>query len=486
MFGMEKFSGPEVSQAEIKDRPNKGRIRRWILATLTALSLNNSSPEHTDPDVFDDSIAAEKTGQTSEPYSPEELTEAIAELVEKEVTKLPNQETETPEVIDHKPTAVSDLAPEVSPLPPPAPGRERAPNRELEELSPAEAFAETVRLVETYVQMGRHQVLILNEGRVVGTVDMYDPDTKEPFTYNEGSIRHFAGRFTEDMLLPDGVARSWVRQAVPAQLGLVTAFTEFRSTTTDINSVMRNGSSALQELIRSTPDISRVEVVQYRFSQPVAPDDSRTRIQYISEELRFDPEVLPEMVQNEIRDLLLAVAAQESGGSDAAVSRLGAVGFWQFTPGTWERQHNGDPAKIADFREQVAMVPKHFEQIHRELRAGISGDTYEALRSLYSSDEVFYRDLWVKLMVNAFNAGGPRIAFGVEQFMQQTTAEERVETDDLFAYLAEFMAESTDGRMEGYGDYALGYVPAVYGWQQALVANDIRLLQQEEYSDLTR
>ncbi len=450
MVGMEKFSTPELPHTENVERPERSRQSRWGLAATVALSLHAANVDQVDAAAVKDSLSIDKTEQSVDSYT-------------NEVSDLHTQ---------------SVLAPTVSPIPPPR--GESLPETVETEITPAEAFTNAVAVAEWSVMMGRHQALILNNGVVVGTVDMYDPETAEPITYDEGDRRHYAGRFTDEMLLPDGVARSWVSQAVPAQLGPVT-FTGFQSNTVAINNAARNGSPELQELVRSTPDIAIVDVVHHRFSQMVAPDDPRTRIQYITEALRFTDGVLPEFVQGQVRSLLLAVAAQESGGSDAAVSNVNARGIWQFMPNTWERQHGGNLDEISEFPAQVAMVTKHFEQIHRELHEGISSETYEQLRTLYSSDEAFYQQLWVKLLINAFNAGGPRIAFGVEQFMQQTTAEERVEMEDVFANLAEFMAESSDGLLDGYRGYALGYVPAVYGWQRALTAEDIVLYQNLQF-----
>lgn len=454
MAGMEKFSTPELPQAENVEHPKRSRQSRWSLAATVALSLHAANVDQVDATAVDGVISIDKTEQSVDSYT-------------NEVSDLHTQ---------------SVLAPMVSPIPP---LRGESLSEAVEKkVSPAEAFANTVEVVERSVMMGRHQVLVINEGVVVGTVAMYDPASGEPAVYIEGvgesAVRHLAGRFTDEMLLPDGVARSWVSQAVPVQLGFV-SFTGFQSNTVAINNAVRNGSPELQELVRSTPDIAIVDVVHHRFSQPVAPDDPRTRIQYITEELRFTDGVLPEFVQGQVRSLLLAVAAQESGGSDAAVSNADARGIWQFMPDTWERQHNGDIDTIAKFPAQVAMVTKHFEQINRELHEGISSETYEQLRTLYSSDKAFYQELWVKLMINAFNAGGPRIAFGVEQFMQQTTAEERAEMDDVFAYLAEFMADSSVGVLDGYRSYAMGYVPAVYGWRQALTAENIVLYQNLQF-----
>ena len=503
------MEAPGFESKNVKKPESKGRRMRTGLALAATLAVgpsesdqySESGPVDTDQAVTSaPDTTSKETTTTDSTYvldtapRPRERPDAVVETatdgtdvyegdareesaVRPNPRPVPEVESSQDAVVEHEVEAridssASNLAPESSPR----------PEQRAEIITPAERHARMEQQRVEEITLGRNEVLLTNNGEPVGTIEMFHSGADEKLVVHEyvrDDYKYAPGKFDANAVLDGGVAGEWVSVAAAEQLP-GTSYTNYYSNHAVMENAYHSGPEALQQLIIERPDISESDVSRFYAELPVSTEDSRSRLQYIAEE--FDiPDTVPKAAAEEVTYLLPGLVAQESGFKNTATSDKGAQRLFQFMPGTLE-DYDQSVDTIEDIQTQVEVAGKHFESIYNQLQSDISADTWDELRSLYSDDETFERELLAPLMINAYNTGGSRMAEVVEQYVALTTHEDRIAAPNVFADIALVGFESDQGRASRYGSDGYAYVP--YTRAQARVLHDQRPTAAEQVAEI--
>lgn len=161
-----------------------------------------------------------------------------------------------------------------------------------------------------------------------------------------------------------------------------------------------------------------MDIVRHYGSKPTIGGGGTNRIAYVRAHIG-DTMNLPETLKKEIAFLSLGVTAQESRFNNDMVSTAGARGAFQFMPKTWESlgfKEEDCPYLVP----QVKAAGKHFSNILLELNKHAEPELARIKATFFNGDEdSFERFFLAPLMVNGYNAGGPRMAAIVRWFSAQ-------------------------------------------------------------------
>lgn len=212
------------------------------------------------------------------------------------------------------------------------------------------------------------------------------------------------------------------------------------------------------------------ELIAYTSGREVSDGSGRSRLDYLREEVAFDPE-LPPVVANELRRLLPGLVAHESSYYDHARSSADARGPLQMLP-TTEAYYRDETAAYdpASFEAQVAAVGPFFSDLYRQLTHKLGSEAWKKLQVPFIryeaggvDEEAFQRELVVPLLLSAYNAGAARVAEALSHYLQ--TIDDPLDLPagkDLFLQFGAAAAADTGGRAAGYQHEAAAYVPEVY------------------------
>ncbi|MEN9921830.1 MAG: Transglycosylase domain [Candidatus Parcubacteria bacterium] len=210
-------------------------------------------------------------------------------------------------------------------------------------------------------------------------------------------------------------------------------------------------------------------LIEYNARKPVSGAEDYTRFDYVQQAVRFRSTV-PAEIQEELRRVIPGLCAQESKFMEGLTSRSGARGIFQFMPETWAH-YGGLPDEVNSLPRQVEVAGEFFSDLYEQVQFHIGKEELATLRSHFSDEASFQRDLLVPLMVNSYNAGAARIGEGVRRYIAATPSEYIPEGKDLFLAIADFSKQAKHGRyLTAYGPEAREYVPRVYAQAAVLRA----------------
>jgi hypothetical protein len=266
---------------------------------------------------------------------------------------------------------------------------------------PSELFDMRVSGLErSYASLGGDEILFVDEyGRPIGAPVKLEPiNGISPGIMKNGALRT---RIQQRWL---DTARTRFCREVPGTL------CDIRS---DIPRQL-NVLPAMREAILDTPeeDIhprNYMDIIRHYGRKRVIGGGGLDRIAYIRAHIR-DTMHLPERVEDEVAFLSLGVAAQESFFNNDKISPDGARGIFQFMPDTWEALGYTD-ADRSFLVPQVRAAGKHFSNILKELNEGARPQLAHIKAIFFNGDEEAFQKFFIApLIVNAYNAGGSRMA----------------------------------------------------------------------------
>lgn len=221
-----------------------------------------------------------------------------------------------------------------------------------------------------------------------------------------------------------------------------------------------------------------IEVIKEHADKPVIGAEGHTRMQYVQEEIKFAKwnektgEGVPPAVENELRRILPGLCAQESRFDNGLISNTGAKGILQFMPETWA-EYGGKPGEHTSLKKQVEIAGLHFSKIYKQVIHHVGDESLQKLRSRYSSEQSFQRDLIVPLMINSYNTGSSRMAEAVKFYLARTPAKKIPTGKELYVAIADYAKSSREGEhLSGYKEHSREYVPRIYAQAEILNKNE--------------
>lgn len=182
---------------------------------------------------------------------------------------------------------------------------------------------------------------------------------------------------------------------------------------------------------------------------------------------------VPPIVQQELKKIILGLCAQESKFDNDAISNKGAKGIMQIVPDTWIK-YGGKPGGVRPLSEQVEIAGKLFSDIYKEINHHIGDESLRRLRSRYSNEASFERDLIVPLMINSYNTGSSRMAEAVKLYLANTPSKKIPTGKDLYVAIADYAKSSKKGvYLAGYGEQSREYVPKIYAQAEIFNTNEL-------------
>lgn len=360
-------------------------------------------------------------------------------------------------------------------------------------------------------QLRYNQVLFVDEsgapvGEPVGFENFVVQRTR---TGDDGEPEEFdyllaPGAENDDGMLMDNIAAEWLRYVEARharRYNVTTQELQQRNVTEEFEqAVARDDEPALQESIVDAVQggngvETMVDLLQYYGMNPDKPVrgdiERRTRAEYLQEEILFHNRI-PRVVQEELKRLVVGLAAQESRfNAGLPKNSATAWGIMQLTDDVRE-EHGHDPDVKLSFRQEVEVAGKHFSNIYTRVRHWmqhsierdsegnyITKDSYERLRKLFSAgqtgEEAWQKYFLVPCMINAYNAGSWTIGACLHEFVAAHTDEELKAIAgehpgyDLFQTFTHFAKANTANQYtEMYGEDAQAYTVSIVGCTKAL------------------
>ena len=347
-------------------------------------------------------------------------------------------------------------APELSLRPAPRP--EREPTQSVEQ------FEAEVAGYEAQTYLRHDEVLFLDDkGAPIG-----EPYRLEPFDGVD------PGAQDENGLFVDGVSGEWLRAVrthirdrypdaeftidpdnyLPRQLNMTATFA--RAVT------LHETEPGLVEGITSGTISRYLDIICYFGDKSVVGAETMSRVEYVRTAAFSDQ--VPESIAQQLSDIMPGLCAQESGFNNAVVSRSGAKGIFQFMPNVWEQDYGRSDEDYNSLRIQTETAGEHFSRVVRQLNHFATSENLQVLRAHCESDEQYEQEVYMPLMINAYNAGARRMGEAVTSFVEQLKQSDVVEVHsghDLFLQIADHAYDSNEGTLQQYGPEARAYVPQV-------------------------
>ncbi len=306
------------------------------------------------------------------------------------------------------------------------------------------------------------------------------------------------GQKNEFGLLVGGIAGAWLAYHRD-MLGLDPAQGEGKimHNTIEFEEILKETDEP--ELIKSIKDAAAggngvdtmVDIVRYFGMNPdkkVRGDTKeRTRAAYLQEAITFHNKV-PQEVQNELRRLVVGLAAQESRfNAGLAKNSATAEGIMQLVDAV-RKEHGYDPDQKLSFMQEVDVAGKHFSNIYTRVRYWMkneivkneAGDkqtvrrpeTYQTLRALFpegrEGDALWQKYFLVPCIINAYNTGSRTIGVCLHEFVASHSKEELQQIAgenpgyDLFTKFTYFARESdTSDSSKNYGKDGATYFVSI-------------------------
>lgn len=206
-------------------------------------------------------------------------------------------------------------------------------------------------------------------------------------------------------------------------------------------------------------------------------EKGRSRFDYLQEELIVSD--IPRSIAGELQKHIIGVCNEESRFKAASKSGVGAKGFLQFMPETWD-EHAERGADISSLVDQVEAAKSKFSQIYRHFMHTCS-DELDAIKAEYffGDEYMFEAQFLVPLMINAYNAGQGNMEKVVRWFvhaypMQKNTdglfvAGEIISGYDVFFGMTQQAYKQN--AVGAYRDEASAYVPKIFAGTRTLEGN---------------
>lgn len=237
-----------------------------------------------------------------------------------------------------------------------------------------------------------------------------------------------------------------------------------------------------------------IDLVQYFANKDVLGAEHLKRIEYARQMILFrsvddvsrNRPAVPQIVQDELRRLIIGLFAKESKYNAGLVSKSGAAGLAQIKPKIWWEYTNGKVFATVEEMEsewqrvkdsvvvslsmidQIKVVGELTSDNYHYIRHFAGEEAVDTLRNKFSSDESFWKDLVVPLILNAYNAGGPLMGKIVKEFVQNYASEEMYSGKDLFLQIVDFARAHNGPGFAEFADDARGYVPPIYAQTEVL------------------
>lgn len=224
-------------------------------------------------------------------------------------------------------------------------------------------------------------------------------------------------------------------------------------------------------------DICRlVDIFQYYGDKTVAGEGKSCR-DYILENVNLEGGVLPDVIANEVKRIVLGLCAQESWFNNDVSSRKNAKGIFQFMPDTAQSFANDLDQFYSSIPQQVAAFNQFIPTLFKEVKYHIEEDAFSGLKDRFEGEDSFYLDLLTPLIISSYNAGSARVGEAARlYYMDEQARLARGEIVDdqlprgkeLFLAIVDFAKASKDASLVKYGDESREYVLQVYAKAEAL------------------
>lgn len=339
------------------------------------------------------------------------------------------------------------------------------------------SFEKELTGYKSFLTLKKNQILLVdNENVPVGDPiefrDFIDAKYHKDGRMIAPQYRFSLGRLNEIGVPETGIVKEWIeyvreqRQAEYPERPIARCL----HVVGDFNFAANNSNEpALRAAIADGRIDDYKGLIEYNARKPVLGAEDYTRFDYVQQAVRFRSTV-PMEVQEELRRVIPGLCAQESKFMEGLTSRSGARGIFQFMPETWAH-YGGLPDEVNSLPRQVEIAGEFFSDLYEQVQFHIGKEDLATLRSHFSDEASFQRDLLVPLMVNSYNAGAARIGEGVRRYVAATPSEYMPEGKDLFLAIADFSKQAKHGRyLTAYGPEAREYVPRVYAQAAALRA----------------
>ncbi len=212
-------------------------------------------------------------------------------------------------------------------------------------------------------------------------------------------------------------------------------------------------------------------------NKPVVGAENYTREEYVREAIVFkewNEETrtgVPLVVQDELRDVLHGLCAQESRFNASKESSAGAKGILQIMPNIW-KYYGGLPGEETSLVKQVEIAGLFISDIYKQLNHRLGEETLEKLRAQFVDEDSFQLDFMVPLVINSYQTGDGRMAEAVQLYLDKTTLDKTTQGKELFVAITDFANNSEEGKyLKGYGDDSEDYTKKVWAFALAMEGN---------------
>jgi len=207
--------------------------------------------------------------------------------------------------------------------------------------------------------------------------------------------------------------------------------------------------------------------------RPVVGAEEMTREEYVGEAILFqewneeDGSGVPSIVQEELRRILPGLCAQESRFNADSVSGANAMSIFQILPENWER-YGGRPGMEKSLVAQVEVAGRLLSDFYKQLNDRIGEHNLNILKSSAGSEDKFYREVMVSLLVNSYNVGVGRMVNAVNHYLENTKADELPEGRYLYLAIADSAFNANEGNLKEYREHSRQYVSKVHAFADKL------------------
>jgi len=176
-----------------------------------------------------------------------------------------------------------------------------------------------------------------------------------------------------------------------------------------------------------------------------------------------DRPALPKRLQENLKDILMALISQESRFKKDARSSSGAIGYGQIKPNTWQ-EYKGATEVSEDLKEHIEVMGEFISDNYHYILDFAGEDALSRLRNRFDSEADFIDKFMTPAVINAYNAGGPTVGKAIKEFSESTKDDELKSGTDIYSQFSEFALKNH----EGYGVDQAEYVPRIYAFNSEL------------------
>ncbi len=214
--------------------------------------------------------------------------------------------------------------------------------------------------------------------------------------------------------------------------------------------------------------------------QPVSEKNSKSRLAYLHEHLSIPNERMPAVLKQNLEWAVLGIPAEESRFDESVVSYADAVSTFQILRSVWESDKGLGLAEYDSYGSdgppyelQVAGFLQHLSNLYNETHTTEMEPVLSDIRSVFSSDEAFYKYFVVPWLIDGYHAGGGTARSLAKAFVASDEFAELKHNGGFDGYdvydAASAVAAATDkGALKYYGSRSLQYAPSVLAFATLL------------------